>query len=367
MKTLIAGWFSFKEGHATADDILARDSSDHAAPDIVFNSRQAEMIGWPIVFTADCLSGEARKKAKKCRDRAAAMGREIRDRFTAALTDSVEIENNYLNRTADEENKDFDSCSCSAVDITCSHNGHNKSGRFITPITEIWNMARRRILPSSIFRRSGAVFFGSLRRTTPVSRQFGYDRGRPIDRYYIESFLASNADDIKGHVLEIGDDAYTRKFGRENVVKRNVLNFSANSPGSTIVGDLTQADHIPSENFDCIILTQTLQFIYDFPTALKTICRILKPGGVLLATFPGISQISDDQWGSYWCWSFTALSAQRMFEEVFPKENIFVQAFGNVMTATAFLYGLAVQELQQDALEYNDTDYEVLITVRAVK
>jgi hypothetical protein len=295
------------------------------------------------------------------------MGREIRDRFTAALTDSVEIENNYLNRTADEENKDFDSCSCSAVDITCSHNGHNKSGRFITPITEIWNMARRRILPSSIFRRSGAVFFGSLRRTTPVSRQFGYDRGRPIDRYYIESFLASNADDIKGHVLEIGDDAYTRKFGRENVVKRNVLNFSANSPGSTIVGDLTQADHIPSENFDCIILTQTLQFIYDFPTALKTICRILKPGGVLLATFPGISQISDDQWGSYWCWSFTALSAQRMFEEVFPKENIFVQAFGNVMTATAFLYGLAVQELQQDALEYNDTDYEVLITVRAVK
>ena len=228
-------------------------------------------------------------------------------------------------------------------------------------------MVRRRILPSYIFQRSRVLSFGNLRRTTPVSHQFGYDRGRPIDRYYIESFLEGNAGDIRGHVLEIGDDAYTRKFGRENVIKRNVLNISADSPGSTVVGNLTQADHIPSESFDCIILTQTLHLIYDFRAALQTIRRILKPEGVVLATFPGISQISNDQWGSCWCWSFTALSAQRMFEEVFPEENIFVQTFGNVLTATAFLYGLAVQELQQDELEYNDTDYEVLITVKAVK
>jgi len=113
--------------------------------------------------------------------------------------------------------------------------------------------------------------------------------------------------------------------------------------------------------------TQTLHLIYDFRAALQTIFRILKQGGVVLATFPGISQISDDQWSSYWCWSFTALSAQRMFEEVFSEKNIFVQAFGNVLTATAFLHGLAVQELQQKELEYNDSDYEVLITVKAVK
>ena len=341
---------------------------------------QADLIGWPVVFTADsltdhalqdafdyCLTEEAREKTKECLDRAAAMVREVQDRFTTDLIDLVKLEKNYLNRTANEDNKDLDSCRCSAVDVTCNKDGHHKSGRFLKPMTEIYYMARRRILPSYIFQRSGVLSFGNLRRTTPVSHQFGYDRGRPIDRYYIESFLEGNAGDIRGHVLEIGDDAYTRKFGRENVIKRNVLNISADSPGSTVVGNLTQADHIPSESFDCIILTQTLHLIYDFRAALQTIRRILKPEGVVLATFPGISQISNDQWGSYWCWSFTALSAQRMFEEVFPEENIFVQTFGNVLTATAFLYGLAVQELQQDELEYNDTDYEVLITVKAVK
>ena len=342
--------------------------------------RQADLIGWPIVFTVDaltdnalqeafdyCLTGEAREKAKDCRDRAVAMVKEVQDRFTTALIDLDKLEKNYLNRTANENNGYFDSCNYSATDVTRSHNKHHKSRRFITAMTEMWNMVRRRILPSYIFQQSRVLSFGNLRRITPVSHQFGYDRGRPIDRYYIESFLEGNAGDIRGHVLEIGDDAYTRKFGRENVIKRNVLNISADSPGSTVVGNLTQADHIPSESFDCIILTQTLHLIYDFRAALQTIRRILKPKGVVLATFPGISQISNDQWGSYWCWSFTALSAQRMFEEVFPEENIFVQTFGNVLTATAFLYGLAVQELQQDELEYNDTDYEVLITVKAVK
>jgi SAM-dependent methyltransferase len=211
------------------------------------------------------------------------------------------------------------------------------------------------------------VSFGDLRRKTPLSRQFGFDRGTPIDRHYIEDFLAGNADDIQGHVLEIGDDTYTKKYGRKYVTKRDILNLSERSPGTTIVGDLTHADHIPSENFDCIILTQTLHLIYDFRSALQTIHRTLKSGGVVLATFPGISQISYDQWGAYWCWSFTALSARRMFEEVFLKENIFVQTFGNVLTATAFLHGLAVEELQQNELDYNDTDYEVLITVKALK
>ena len=231
----------------------------------------------------------------------------------------------------------------------------------------MWNKACRWILQSYKFQRSEVVSFGNLGCTTPVSRQFGYDRGTPIDRYYIESFLSNNVGDIKGHVLEVGDDTYTRKFGRNNVIQSSVLNLSADSPNSTIVGDLAQADHIPSENFDCIILTQTLHLIYDFQAALQTIFRTLKQEGVVLATFPGISQISDDQWNSHWCWSFTALSARRMFEEVFPEQNIFVQTFGNVLTATAFLNGLAVQELQQEELDYKDSDYELLITVKAVK
>lgn len=214
----------------------------------------------------------------------------------------------------------------------------------------------------------GRVRFGSLRRLRPISRIFGVDRGLCIDRYYIENFLARYASDIQGHVLEIGDDTYTRKFGGKRVTKSDVLHGVEGNPKATIVADLTCADHIPSNTFDCIIFTQTLQFIYDVRAALRQLYRILKPGGVLLATFPGISQISRydmEKWGEYW--RFTTLSARRLFCEVFPEECVLAQSYGNVLSAIAFLHGVAAEELKQEELDYHDPDYEVLITVRAVK
>jgi len=214
----------------------------------------------------------------------------------------------------------------------------------------------------------GSVRFGSLNRLTPISRVFGLDRGVGIDRYYIENFLARYADDIEGHVLEIGDDAYTRKFGGRRVGRSDILYATPENPHATIIADLTCADHIPSETFDCIVLTQSLHVIYDVRAALRTLYRILKPGAVLLATFPGISQISRydmDRWGDYW--RFTTLSAQRLFEDVFQAGNVTVQAHGNVLVAIAFLHGLAAQELRPGELNHPDPDYEVLITVRAVK
>jgi SAM-dependent methyltransferase len=213
----------------------------------------------------------------------------------------------------------------------------------------------------------GMVDFGNLRRVTPISREFGYDRGLPIDRYYIEKFLMSYANDIRGRMLEIGDNSYTQKFGGSRVTTSDVLHVTEGNPQATFIGDLTSGDHIPSNTFDCFILTQTLQFIYDMRAALQTICRILKPGGVVLATFSGISQIASDQWGDYQCWSFTTLSAQRLFEEVFPRANLKVETFGNVLAAMAFLQGLAAEELRQEELDYRDPKYQVLITVRAVK
>jgi SAM-dependent methyltransferase len=218
------------------------------------------------------------------------------------------------------------------------------------------------------WRRPRPVRWGTLRRLTPVSRVFGFDRGLCIDRYYIENFLAHHADDIRGRVLEIGDGAYTRRFGGEGVVRSDVLHVQEGNPKATVVADLTCADSIPSDAFDCIIFTQTLQFIYNVRAAVQTLYRILKPGGVLLATFPGISQISRydmDRWGEFW--RFTTLSARRLLEEVFPAQNVTVEVHGNVLAAIGFLHGLAAQEFHQEELNRRDPDYEVLITVRAVK
>ncbi|MHC5825978.1 MAG: methyltransferase domain-containing protein, partial [Nostoc sp.] len=208
----------------------------------------------------------------------------------------------------------------------------------------------------------GKVKFGSLRRVEPISQEFGFDRGDPVDRYYIENFLADYAEDIHGRVLEIKDNSYAQKFGGDRVVKSDVLDVIEGNLEATIIADLTCADQIPSDSFDCFVLTQTLQMIYDTRAALKTIHRILKPGGVVLATFPGISQINndDDEYNGSWYWSFTTLSAQRLFEEVFPKSNVKVESYGNVLAAISFLQGLAVEELRREELDHRDRHYEVI-------
>lgn len=204
---------------------------------------------------------------------------------------------------------------------------------------------------------------GSLRRVEPISRNWGFDRGQPIDRYYIENFLALHADDIRGRVLEIKDDTYTRRYGGGRVTRSDVLDIVRDNPRATIVADLTSADQIPSDAFDCVILTQTLQYIYDVRAAVRTLHRILKAGGVLLATLPGISQTADQGW----CWRFTSLSARRLFEESFPASILRIEAFGNVLAAVSFLRGLAVKELRQDELDHHDPEYAIAMAVRAVK
>jgi SAM-dependent methyltransferase len=214
----------------------------------------------------------------------------------------------------------------------------------------------------------GHVRFGSLRRLEPISRAFGYDRGQPIDRYYIANFLSSHASDIRGHVLEIGDDRYTRRFGGDRVTRADVLDQQHDDSSPTIVADLTSAGHVPSDTFDCIICTQTLQFIYDLQAAVATLHRILRPGGVLLGSFPTVSQICRydmERWGDYW--RFTSAAARRLLGDVFGDEQVAVEAQGNVLAALGFLHGMAAQELTAEELNFHDPDYELLITARAVK
>ncbi|GAX60451.1 methylase [Candidatus Scalindua japonica] len=215
---------------------------------------------------------------------------------------------------------------------------------------------------------AGTVRFGSFRRLTPISPIFAIDRGFPIERYYIEKFLSERSSDIRGHALEMGDDFYLRKFGGNRIEKIDVLSV-VQSPNATIVADLTCSNHLPSNTFDCIILTQTLQMIFDVKAALKHLHRILKPGGALLLTSHGISKIGRrlgrDNWGEYW--HITTQSAERLFLENFPDAEIQVNSYGNVLTAMCSLHGLSSEELSTEELNHVDPDFEVIVTVRAVK
>lgn len=213
----------------------------------------------------------------------------------------------------------------------------------------------------------GRVRFGDLRRTNPISGTWGLGRGQPVDRYYIERFLARRAGDIQGHVLEIGDDRYTRRFGGLSVTSSDVLNVSAGEPQTTIVADLCRPDQLPASRFDCVIIAQTLQLIADLEAAVQGLHRMLRPGGVVLATLPGISQTHYADWGAHWRWSFTGLSARTLFESCFPSDDVTVEMRGNVLAATAFLQGLTAEDLTAAELDVDDRDYQVSILVRAKK
>lgn len=210
--------------------------------------------------------------------------------------------------------------------------------------------------------------WGSFRRLKPFSNTFGYDRGsQSIARYYIDQFIQKNKDDIQGNVLEIGDDVYSKRFP-DKIENCDVLHVLDGNPKATIVTDLTNDHIIPKDTYDCIIIPQTFNFIYDFRSALFKCYDILKPQGVLLATLSGISQISRydmNRWGDFW--RFTSLSAQKVFEEVFYPDKIELEVYGNVLSAIGFLEGLASRELKETELGYKDPDYEVIITIKAIK
>lgn len=201
----------------------------------------------------------------------------------------------------------------------------------------------------------------------PISREMGYNGGTPLDRYYIEKFLEKHSTDVHGSVLEIGDNSYTLRYGGSRVEKSEVLNVAQGKPLTTIIADLAQADHLPLNQFDCIIIAQTLHLSDDLRSDLKTLHRILKPCGVLLATFPGITHTRLSELPGSGYGALTSHSAQRLFGEVFQRSNVVVDAYGNALTTSAFLYGFSADELRQEDLEYRDPQYDFLITVRAQK
>jgi SAM-dependent methyltransferase len=222
----------------------------------------------------------------------------------------------------------------------------------------------------------GTVEFGDLGRLTPISTDFGDDRGLPIDRYYIHEFLNRHAgaldyapSAVTGRVLEIGDATYARRYANPEFLESvDVLDASPTNPNATVIGDLADGTGLTPDSYDCVICTQTLLLIYEVRSAIRTLHEILRPGGSALVTVPGISQICRidmEAWGDHW--RFTSTLMRRLFEEHFAPENVTVEAYGNVLSATSFLQGLAAEDLRSDELDVRDPRYELIIAVKATK
>jgi SAM-dependent methyltransferase len=215
---------------------------------------------------------------------------------------------------------------------------------------------RRFLTPASL---------AAITRTKPVSDDWGFDRGTPVDRYYIERFLSQHRRDIRGRVLEIKDSTYTHRYGTA-VERCEVMDIDPANRNVTVLADLSAADHVAANLFDCFVLTQTLQSIYDTRSAIAHAHRILRPGGVLLVTVPSVSRIAAERFVVDY-WRFTAASCARLFGEYFGGEHVAVTSHGNVRVCIAFLLGLAYDELSPTELDLRDDNFPLLVTVRAVK
>jgi hypothetical protein len=248
------------------------------------------------------------------------------------------------------------------------------SWKVTRPLRVIYDCVRRpsrrstREVPQTAQR--GRVGRHPLDGLTPISDVWGFDRGRPVDRHYIEGFLNSRRQDIRGRVLEVKDSRYARTFGTESVAQVDVLDIDSANQHATLLADLSVADFsIPTDRYDCFILTQTLHLIYDVRTALGNAFRLLMPGGVLLCTIPAVSRVNPEggglETGDHW--RLTAAAVRRLFLEFVDNDSLTVETYGNVRTCAAFLYGLAAEELEAVELAHCDPWFPLIHCIRAVR
>ena len=216
-----------------------------------------------------------------------------------------------------------------------------------------------------IMKPAALYFWG--RGASPLSVYYGLDRGESIDRFYIENFLEQNQQCIKGVCFELLNNNYTVKYGKDKVVRSDVLDIDETNMSATIIDDLRHLKKVADNFYDCIVLTQVFQFIDDVDAGISECYRIRKKGGVLLATLPSISRIDCVAGieGDYW--RFTEASAKYLFEKKFNPEQLAISTKGNVRSGVYFYAGFSQEDVSERILGENDPNFPLIVTVKAVK
>jgi SAM-dependent methyltransferase len=210
------------------------------------------------------------------------------------------------------------------------------------------------------------VRWGTFRRARPFSDCYGWDRGLPVDRFYIERFLASVHEDIRGDVLEVRDADYTLRFGGGRVGRAHIVDIDAENPKATLIADLCERGSLGAGRFDCVILTQTLHLVRDDGAAIENVWRALRPGGTLLLTVPCLSRIDhDDPEGDLW--RFTPRGLAVRLRELCPAGEVTVEGHGNVLAGVAFWAGVAVEEVRPAQLAEDDPFFPIVGCARVAK
>ena len=211
-----------------------------------------------------------------------------------------------------------------------------------------------------------------FRRLQPIGH--GRQRGTAIVRHYWGRFLEQHRSDIRGTVLEIGTTATVRRYGRQAVTRAEALDLAAHSPEVTVIADLTRADHVPGDQYDCFVNQFTMHLIYDLDAALYHSIRMLKRGGVLLVNFPCVDYYFprglDMGTGApaFLHWWFTPIQVENLLRRAgLSSVDYTIEIFGNLFSRVAYQMNLPAEELAPHELEHVDPGHPLLICARVVK
>jgi SAM-dependent methyltransferase len=207
-------------------------------------------------------------------------------------------------------------------------------------------------------------------------RPFGEGRQRetPIVRYYWARYLQNYQPDIHGRCLEIGTTATIQRYGGQALTQADAVDLVPHSPEITVVADLSRADHVPSDIYDCFVNQFTMHMIYDVEAALYHSIRVLKPGGVFLVNFScldyyfpaGLDMGTGAPLFLYW-W-FTPIQVENFLRRIGLTDTDFtLDVYGNLFARVAYQMNIPAEELTQSELEYVDAGHPLLICARIVK
>lgn len=224
----------------------------------------------------------------------------------------------------------------------------------------------------SIYKRGNR--FINPHNKIPLTRNFGFYRGTPIDRYFINKWIYDFLDEIdsgnKLKGIEIGGFDYlkynSKKYLANELVPKRELKKSKDSLCINLNEPINK-DFKLKEKYDFVICTQVLHVLENDINGLRIIYKLLKKGGLIIGSTAGtinpISIYDYKRWGCYRGYSDQGLKS--ILEKTGFECQI--ETFGNFALAYEILNGAVVEDIDQSLFKENDEIFQILHLFKAYK
>ena len=203
--------------------------------------------------------------------------------------------------------------------------------------------------------------WGDLRRRFPVDANYGFGRGTPIDRFYLDIFLRKIKKNVCGKILEIGADQKRldlkkykpgARFDSLDIEGKSKPTFTANAEVQSI---------LKPRSYDSILAFNVLGHCRNPFSVTKNMHTWLRPGGIAFCAVSSSQRVGrcpED------CWKIQPDGLRALFSNF---RKIQIISYGNLTTTIGALQGLAAEELSKEELLDHHPDYPVLSCVIAEK